>query len=596
MSAFSGRFTVVGKSPASGGWGDANSGGYFAPALKRCGVDAVFFHGASKKPVYLYLDENEARLEDAGEVWGQDAIEAEAALKKKHGKRAQVAVIGQAGENKSFMAGICTDSGRIAARAGLGGVMGSKKLKAVVAAGGKKVAVFDKNAMKTLTKDYRKRLDSLRFMEKYLGDKLLGATGKLTAALPVYLRQPAFLWRALLRKFGTPALTAMGAESGDSPVKNWAGSGPDDFPLSRSQKIGAEAVLAFQKKKYGCFACPLQCGGIMKVDKGPYPLKETHKPEYESICSFGTLILNDDLYSIFKLNDMCNRAGIDTISCGGTMAFAVECFENGIISEDDTDGLKLTWGNSEALIKLAQMIIDREGIGDWLADGVKKAAKKFGKGAEKYAVHCGGIEAPMHDPKLDPGYGISYGLDASPGRHTITCLMYLDIQELHKQYPAHKAPPPFTSHKNKHTYGNYNEKAEMLAQGTYFKHIVDAAGICIFGTQAGGEMPLVPWLNAATGLNMTASDYLLAGERIAQLRHAFNLRDGINARKNFKLHDRVIGAPPLSRGPNKKITLDMDTLGRAWYLANGWNWETGMPNPDRLKRLDMEDVAKALDK
>ncbi|MBW1988761.1 MAG: aldehyde ferredoxin oxidoreductase, partial [Deltaproteobacteria bacterium] len=252
---FSGRFTVVGKSPATGGWGDANCGGYFAPALKRCRVDGVFFTGAADSPVYLYMDHDTATIRDASDLWGKDFVTAEKILKERHGKRAQVAGIGQAGENKSFIAGICNDGGRIAARAGLGGVMGAKNLKAVVCTGKARVGVADRERMQELTKAYRKRIDRFDFAQKLLNDRLLGMTGKITRLTPVYPRQPADLWRLLLKKFGTPCLTAMSAESGDSPIKNWEGAGVTDYPLKRSQRVGAESVTAFERKKYGCYSC-----------------------------------------------------------------------------------------------------------------------------------------------------------------------------------------------------------------------------------------------------------------------------------------------------------------------------------------------------
>jgi aldehyde:ferredoxin oxidoreductase len=245
-------------------------------------------------------------------------------------------------------------------------------------------------------------------MESFIGDRILGMIGRITRTALIYPRQPAELWRLLLNKYGTPSLTAMSAESGDSPIKNWSGIGYKDFPLKRSQQIGAEAVIQFEEKKYGCYSCPLRCGGLMKIDEGPYTIEEMHKPEYETICAFGSLLLNDNLHAIFKINDLINRGGIDSISCGGTVA----------------DGLELRWGNADAIIKLTEMIISREGLGDILADGVKCAAEKIGHGSEKYAVHCGGVEAPMHDPKFDPGFGISYCCEPTPGRHTISSYQF----------------------------------------------------------------------------------------------------------------------------------------------------------------------------
>ncbi|HEJ83290.1 MAG TPA: aldehyde ferredoxin oxidoreductase, partial [Desulfobacteraceae bacterium] len=344
---FAGRFTVAGKSPATGGWGDANSGGYFAPSLKRCGVDAVLISGSSPNPVYLFLDEGGGEIRDASDLWSLDTLEAEGRLRARHGKRAQVACIGPAGERRSFMAGICNDRGRIAARGGLGAVMGAKSLKAVVAAGRRPVHVADPASVKALSRDFRKRLQGKEGLKRFFGDRLFGAMGWLTRKGPFYTRQPADLFRLMLSKYGTSAMTALSAESGDSPVKNWAGAGCTDFPLARSRRIGAEAVAVYRKKRYGCFSCPLRCGATVRMPGGPDPIEEMHRPEYETLCAFGALILNDDLRTIFRINDLLNRAGLDSISCGGTIAFAIECFEQGILTLGDTGGLELRWGNGE---------------------------------------------------------------------------------------------------------------------------------------------------------------------------------------------------------------------------------------------------------
>jgi aldehyde:ferredoxin oxidoreductase len=585
---FSGRFTVVGKSPASGGWGDANCGGYFSPSLKRCGIDALFFHGASDKPVYLYLDEHTAEIRDASHLWGSDIVETEEKLKNEHGRRVQIACIGPAGERLSTMAGICNDGGRMAARSGLGAVMGSKRLKAVVAAGRRRVGVADREEIHALRKHFRKKIEGLSFMKNSLGDGMLGLTGRITRTGWIYQRQPAALWRLLLSKFGTPSLTALSAESGDSPVKNWGGIGFTDFPLKRSQRLGAETVLRYQEKRYGCHACPVRCGGITKMETASGAVLETHKPEYETICAFGTLLLNDDLESVFRLNDLVNRAGMDSISCGGTLAFAIECFENGILSTKDTNGLELRWGNADAIIGLTEMIIRREGLGDILADGVKRAAEQIGQGSEAFAVHCGGVEAPMHDPRFDPGFILSYFCEPTPGRHTIASYQYLDLQHIEKKFTRAAKVPAMTTRKERY---RYEGKAEGIAVDSLYKTLIDCAGLCLFGTQIGGDIPVCEWMNAATGWDLTNDEYLVMAERVHQLKHAFNIREGINPLRDFRPHPRLYGDPPLLKGPARKVTLDIDTLGRDYYGAMGWDPDTGRPDLEHLKELELEEIA-----
>jgi aldehyde:ferredoxin oxidoreductase len=588
-SLFTGRFMVVGKSPATGGWGDANCGGYFSPFLKRCRVDGLFVRGISDKPVYLLLDEDGGELRDAGELWGLDTSSTESALKETHGKRCQVACIGPAGERKSFMAGICNDDGRIAARGGLGAVMGAKGLKAVVATGRARVGVSDKARMKQLSKDFKVAIGVDSPLNKVLGDRLLGLTGTLTRVLPGMTRQPSDLWRLLLARFGTPALTAMSAEGGDSPVKNWGGSGKD-FPLSRSQKIGAEAVCRHEVEKYGCFSCPLRCGGIVSYKQGPRPIDRMHKPEYETLCSFGALLLNDDLGSIMVCNDLCNRAGIDTISTGATVAFAIECFEHGLLTTADTDGLELRWGDSAAMITLVERIIARDGIGDVLADGVKLAAERIGKGSDRFAVHSGGIEVPMHDAKYDPAYLATYTCEPTPGHHTISAFTYLELQVLEKQFRRAPKLPPIAFKRSK---GKPEGKGEMLAVDSFYKMLVDASGACFFGTQVGGPIPLVDWMNAATGWTLSADDYLAVGERIHQLRHAFNVREGINPARDCRPHPRLYGDPPLSSGPWRNTTLDADGFIREYYRAMHWDLESGQAESAHLSQVGLPEVADA---
>ena len=367
--------------------------------------------------------------------------------------------------------------------------------------------------------------------------------------------------------------------------------GYKDFPLNRSQKIGAEAVVKYETKKYGCFSCPLRCGAIVKIADGPHPIEQMHRPEYETLCSLGTLLLNDDLPSIFRVNNLLNRAGMDTISCGGVVAFAIECFENGILTTKETDGLELRWGDGEAIIKLTEMIIKRQGLGDILADGVKLAAQRIGQGSEAFAVHCGGMEAPMHDPKFDPGFGMVYSCDPVPGRHSVSSYMLLDLERLDRQFKGAKKTPPFMAAKERYRYEN---KGDAMALGSFFRMLLDCVGGCTFGVQIGGDLPLVQWLNAATGWNFSDADYLQIGERIQQLRHAFNIREGLNPCIDFRLHPRISGHPPLDKGPAKGVSLDVDAMARAYYEAMGWELASGLPDPARLERLGLPDVMEVL--
>src|SRR4030043_1381039 len=330
------RFTVVAKSPLTGGWGDANSGGYFGAFMKFAGYDALFFTGISTKPVYLFINNGRAELRDAAHIWGKDTYQTEEVLKSDLGKDVEVACIGPSGGNLSLIAAIM-NRGRKAARSGLGAVMGSKKLKAVAVKGNMKVPLADEQRTKELRK-------------KYLAE--LGGH---------------IVW---LKPFGTPFLVDIGVLSGDSPVKNWAGVGVIDFP--DFQPLAKEAVIERTLKKFACYQCPIGGGGHMRAGTGEYKYAEgTRRPEYETTAMFGTNCLNNNLESVIKAGDFCDRIGLDTISAGAAIALAIECYEKGLITKEETDGIEMTWGNHKAIVAMTEKLAKREGFGDGLAEGVK---------------------------------------------------------------------------------------------------------------------------------------------------------------------------------------------------------------------------------
>jgi aldehyde:ferredoxin oxidoreductase len=590
---FVGRFMVVGKSPLTGGWGDSNSGGYFAPEIKKAGYDGIFFTGKASKPVYLLIKDNKIELKDASHLWGKDAVETEEIIRRENGEqRLQVACIGKAGEKLSLISGIVTDRGRLAGRSGLGAVMGSKKLKAIAIKGNKSIPVYSREEMLKLNKKFLNSFQKTEFLAKsaILG-KFLKVMGKALRALPVQMRMDPVAWRNILKRYGTSGITAMSAETGDAPVKNWKGSGYFDFPISsKSPKISDEEVIKYQVKRYACYACPLGCGGIYKVKDGPYPIEESHKPEYETLTSFGTLTLTDDIHTLAKINDIVNRAGIDSISTGSVVAFAMECFENGIITEKDTGGLKLTWGNGEAALKLTEKIINRDGIGDILADGVKRAAERLGKGAEKFAIHAGGEEIPMHDPRFDPGFGIGYSSEPTPGRHTVTSLTYAELCNLHQKFSSAKSISMFYAKSRKY---EPEGKGKITSIVTKYYNAANGCGFCIFGLQVGANIPAFEWVNASTGWDYSNDDYLVTGERIWTIRQAFNVREGIHP-KQLLMHPRAQGNPPLEKGPLAGVTLDMHTMLTEFFREFGWDYDKGLPDIERLDDLGLDEVKKAL--
>lgn len=578
---FSGRFMVVGKSPLTGGWGDANAGGYLSREIKRSGYDAVFITGAAQKPVWIRLDGENIEFKDAGALWGKDIIETEAVIRGELGdQKVQVACIGESGEKCSLISGIATDKGRIAARSGLGAVMGSKKLKAIAFRGKHEIPVVRPDEVKEINRKFLVEYKKSKLLDR-LTVKFMRFISQMIARTGIAVPAQASLVREIYRKFGTPGLTVYSAMVGDMPIKNWTGVGITDYSVDSAARNSDESVIKYQKRKYACQSCPLACGGIIDIKKGRYRGTEGHKPEYETLGSFGGLLLHDDLDAIIELNEMCNRAGIDTISTGAAVAFATECFENGIIDEDVTGGLKLGWGKSEEIIKLTEMIIKRQGLGDILADGVKLAAEKIGKGARKFAMHAGGQELPMHDSRLDAGFAIAYQCEPTPGRHSISSFQYTDLFSVAKMFP--RAKRMINTGREKES-----KKIRGFTAGTYYMQLVNSAGMCFFGAIT-STLPLVDWLNAVTGWDLTPDEYLKTGERILSLRKAFNVREGIKPEEHT-LSERALGKTPLTKGPLRGVTLDMGWLMKEFYDTVGWDLNTGGPTAEKMKELGIEEL------
>ena len=291
------------------------------------------------------------------------------------------------------------------------------------------------------------------------------------------------------------------------------------------------------------------------------------------------MVINEDLDAIIEINEMCNRAGIDTISTGGTVAYAIECFENGLIDAETTGGLELTWGNINAIIKLVDMIIKREGFGDTLADGVRAAVKKIGPESEKYAMHAGGQELPMHDSRNDPGWALTYQIEPTPGRHTIASYVDADLRSGKEQFPEVKRMVKAAKTKQ-------SKKVSITTATSIYTQIINGCGVCIFGPDT-IHYPIVDFLNAVTGWDLTADDYFKTGKRILNLRKAFNIREGVT-RADSKLPPRAVGIPPLTDGPLKGISVDVDSLGKDLYDLLGWDPGTGGPTSETLKEMELD--------
>lgn len=578
----SGRYMVVGKSPLTGTWGDANSGGTFGPEIKKCGYDGILIKGKAKNPVYIIIKDKDKEIMEASDIWGKDLVKSEEILKSKYGISTKIAGIGQAGENLSKISGIANDKGRIAARSGLGAIMGSKNLKALALKGNHRLDYFDKEKFMNLVKLYNKSGEKEpNKLIKFMLNKAPNLA-KLMRRFRVKLSGPAGMLRYVFQNYGTSIANTISAETGDSPIKNWAGIGMYDFPFSKSKELSANIIHNYKVRDYGCFSCPIQCGAILKVPE--LKLEETHLPEYETCSAFGALLLNNDLISIFELNDLCNRAAIDTISTGATVAFAIECFKNGILSLEDTDGLELKWGDSKTIIELVKKIIYREGIGDILADGCRIAADKIGKDSKRYAMISLGSEIAMHNPRIFSSLAFTYTYDPTPGRHTAASVDFVDMGSIATFQKGFELPKGWKKNEVK------KYKAQKLT--TCLHQTLSSSGLCLFSTQF-GPYPLINLINTLTGWDMNVDDIIEIGWRIQTLRQAFTLREGVKISEN-ELPGRITGHPPDERGPNKNISVEYKEFYKGYCQEMGWNPENGVPLKETLKNLDLNFVIKDL--
>ncbi|MHB8104095.1 MAG: aldehyde ferredoxin oxidoreductase family protein [Dehalococcoidales bacterium] len=537
------RYTVVAKSPLTGGWGDANSGGHLGAFLKFAGYDAVFFTGISKKPVYLFIDNGKAELKDAGHLWGKDTYDTEDMIKAELGKDTEVSCIGPSGEKLALIAGIVHLKGSVAGRSGLGAVMGSKRLKAVAIKGKMKVPLANETGVKALR-------------------------AKCLSTLGGHVE--------VLRKFGTTFTTVSSIEAGDAPVKNYSSVAITDFPDATG--ISAEEVAKRAEKRIACYQCPIGCESIMKKGTGEYNWPAgSYRPEYETMVMFGSNCLNTNVDSIIKANDICNQYGIDTISAGSVIAFAMECYEKGLITKKDTGGIEMTWGNHKALVEMTEKMAKREGFGDILADGVKVAAEKIGKSAAEYAIHVHGQEVPGHNPIATPAMGTTYLTNATPARHT--------------QGSEEHHAPGFLPEINRTLYSG---RGEAHKKGSNFQHALMCTGMCLFVNMAVPDPDdIARFLRLITGWDITTDELVLAGERIENIRQAFNLREGIGL-QSYKISGRLLGKPPHKVGPIAGVTVDEKTLVKDYLKAMQWDPETGKPGKKRLVELGLGDVAEAL--
>ena len=546
----SSRFAVCAKSPLTGIWGEATCGGNFAVELKACGLDGIVIRGAATKPSLIVIDGDQCSIQSADSVWGKDAYECCDLLKTNLGgerRKFKIACIGQAGENLVKYACVVNDKHDFAGRCGMGAVMGSKKLKAIACRGNQKVELHDPEALKAIKTKMREQVK-----------ESVPAQG--------------------LREMGTNSSMDLSMMIGDVPIKNYQVG--EDLELSAA--IGGPTMTErFLVRATSCLHCPIGCRRVMKNEEGPFAMAQGPGPEYETVGSFGTLCNNANAASILKINEWCNRYGFDTISGGCTVAFAMDCYDKGILTKEDTDGLDLSWGNAEAILALVHKIGKREGIGDLLAEGSREAARRLGPAAQALTAEIKGLELPMHDPRGSHGMGLAYMMSNRGACHNA-----------HLMHPVEQGMVVWQEVGFLEDYDGQSDdgKAEAVRLAEDYGVPCNAIPMCVFNNWTfKGEDPIQA-INAVTGWNLDLSSYLQTGARVWFIKRALINLMGVTA-KDDRLPQKVL--TPLEDGGAAGSVPDHDRLRQEYYDVRGLD-ERGWPTKEALRAVGLPEVVEKL--
>jgi len=549
------RYVLAGKSPLTNIWGETNASGFFGPELRFAGFDAVVFEDKAEKPVYLWVHDGEAELRDASHLWGKVTGETEELIKKElKDDRIRIASIGPGGENLVRYACVLSDYHHANGRTGMGAVMGAKNLKAMAVRGTMKIPLVDREKVTELCKRASKEV-----WEGAYGD--------------------------LLHKYGSDGDLDDLHATGRLPTKNFQRCTFEQYENITGETM-AKTILV---RRDSCFACPVSCNQAVATQM-PYEVDPAYGgPEYETAAALGSTCMNGDLVVVAKANELCNKYSLDTISTGVAIAFAMECYEKGLITKADTDGLEVTWGNGEAIVQLVEKIARREGIGDLLAEGVKRAAEKIGGGAEEFAIHIKGQEVPMHEPRGKKGVGLAYATSNRGACH---------LQAEHDDFfeDPNWLLPEIGLDKTIDRLDMGRDKARMVKVLGDYKALLDSLSTCMYASWPEGGVRLETIRDivaAATGWDITLAEMMTVGERAFNLCRAFNVREGVS-RKDDVLPARLM--EPLPEGPYKGEAIPKDDFERMldyYYEFRGWN-EAGVPTRQKLEELGLGYVADRL--
>ncbi len=534
-----GRLAICSKSPLTGLWGEANCGGFFSSELKKAGYDGLIISGKSEKPVYLKIDNNKAEILDASGLWGKGIKETHEKLKiNAENLKFKVMCIGQAGENLVKYANINSE-GRSAGRTGLGAVMGSKKLKAVIVRG---------------TSNKPKVANPERFKE-------------------IVMKTTKYILNATatkgLREYGTSAAVLPFHSIGDLPIKYWSQGEWDDVYKINGDKIKEEYWI----KNKSCYSCPIACGKIIRIGNN-----ETEGPEYETIAGFGSMILNKDLESIGMANRLCNDFGLDTISCSSTIALLYDIYNKGFVTKEDLDGLKLDWGNSNSMLELINKIAFRKGIGNLLAEGSNAVGKEFNISNDDIAT-INNLEIPYHDIRACYGLSLTYAFAPRGACHTTG-----DVFKVLKE--GNEVDFSSIGIKKMNLLSNNKKMAKYSALLHDYRAIVNSSLISCFFSNPPPEY-MAELIENLMGYEFNLESIKITGERIFTLKRLFNIKMGLTSKNDYI---PKIALTPTKEGAVKGMTPDFEKLKMHYYDIRDWDPLTGIPSQNKLKYLGLNNL------
>ncbi len=546
------RYSVVAKSPQTGIWGQANSGGSFGPALKWSGFDGVIFEGISPAPVYLRIDDGAAKLCDASHLWGKNVPDTEEQIQTESNSNFTVAAIGPAGENLVRYAAIMNNKHRAAGRCGLGAVMGSKRLKAIACSGNSRISLANREQFSSQSKRQYSLLDES-------------------------------LMKVAFDTFGTTMVSDLVNVRGGYPTRNWQEGVFGEIEEVNAQALNEKVLI----EGVSCFACPVSCGRKSEIREGKWKGRSGEGPEYETTNTFGAMCGISDMNVITMANYLCNEFGLDTISAGSSVAFAMECYEKGILTDEQTGGLEIRFGDNDLVITLVEMIAKREGVGDLLAEGTRVMAEKLGQGSEDFAMHVKGLELPAYDPRAAKICGLAYVTANRGGDHmsayiegpTFVDLPFLLIEDS-------SIADPFVANP---------EEAKIVVDLENALSMFDALGGCKFMGILVTAEEYSELIASATGWDFGVDDFRKSGERLYNLGRVLCVREGAT-REQDRLPARLM-QDPLPGGPAEGMVIDKETIEMmkdAYYVCRGWDLATGIPTREKLTELGLEGMIEEI--